>query len=97
MTRYEMIVTYLSMRRVKCFWFNSNRFCGLYFDNNVLVNPKVDVLPTICHEVFHALYPKLEEDKIRLMETRFVKRINLIDSATIINIFTRKAKLWMFR
>jgi hypothetical protein len=92
---YNKIIGVLKDRKTKCVWFKDKRFYGMLDDDTVMINPNAgEILATICHECLHKIYPEFPEEIIVAMEIMVANNLTLKQAVEILQIFTRKAKLY---
>jgi len=92
---YLKIIGVLRSRKTRCVWFKDKRFYGMLDDDTVMINPNAgEIVSTICHECLHKIYPDFPEEVIMAMELVVMKDLTLTQAVEILQIFTRKAKLY---
>lgn len=87
------ILEVLKSPQVHCQWWCDKRFAGEQEGNWIRVNPKLDIVSTIVHEIIHLLQPDWEEERVLKTEERVVKRLTRKQAVAILRAFVKKARM----
>lgn len=86
------ILEILNSPQVHCQWWCDKRYCGQQKDNWIRINPKMDIVSTIVHEVIHLVHNDWDEETVLDVEDRIVKRLSKKQAVAILKAFVKKAR-----